>query len=97
MYMIAGCLTATSLVSSSGVLNKHFFVNWYKKHGRGFPWRYEGILPFRSMVTEMLLRQTRAEAVAKLWDKFFERYPDAETLATADGQSLMNHHGRYLQ
>jgi A/G-specific adenine glycosylase len=71
------------------VLNKNFFVTWYKNYGRDFPWRYEEISPFRSMVTEMLLRQTRAEGVAKLWDKFFEKYPDAETLALADRHKLM--------
>lgn len=31
----------------------------------------------------MLLRQTRAEGVAKLWEGFFEKYPDVETLAGA--------------
>lgn len=40
------------------------------------------------MVTEMLLRQTRAEGVAKLWDDFFERYPDVESLARAGKRSL---------
>jgi A/G-specific adenine glycosylase len=72
------------------VLSKNFFVTWYKKNGRDFPWRYEGILPFRSMVTEMLLRQTRAGGVAKLWDEFFKKYPDAGTLAQADRGRLVS-------
>jgi A/G-specific adenine glycosylase len=69
-------------------LSKSFFVSWFKKYGRDFPWRYESIQPFRSMVTEMLLRQTRAEGVAKLWAQFFEEYPDAETLARANREEL---------
>lgn len=72
------------------MLNKNFFVNWYKTRGRDFPWRYEGIPPFKSMVTEMLLRQTRAEGVAKLWGKFFEQYPDASTLARAGRRRLLS-------
>lgn len=70
------------------MFSKSFFVNWFKKNGRQFPWRHEGISPFRSMVTEMLLRQTRAEGVAKLWNDFFEKYPNAESLARADRRRL---------
>jgi A/G-specific adenine glycosylase len=66
------------------VVGDSFFVSWFKKNGRQFPWRYEGISPFKCMVTEMLLRQTRAEGVAKLWSNFFNRYVNALSLAQAD-------------
>lgn len=65
------------------VVEQRFFIKWYRRHGRDFPWRQDRLDPYKSLVTEMLLRQTRAEGVAKLWDKFFERYPDVESLALA--------------
>jgi A/G-specific adenine glycosylase len=66
------------------VLKRSFFVNWLFAHGRDFPWRREGVTPFALLITEMLLRQTRASEVAKLWDTFFIKYPDAQALAVAD-------------
>lgn len=70
------------------VLKRNFFVKWFHKHGRKFPWRKEGTTPFALLITEMLLRQTRAGGVAKLWDCFFHRHPDAHTLAQADKTEL---------
>ena len=66
-----------------------FFVEWFKKYGRHFPWRYEGITPYKSLVTEMLLRQTRAGEVAKLWNNFFDKYPMVESLAHAGRPQLV--------
>lgn len=70
------------------MLVKSFFAKWFKSHGRSFPWRREGTTPFEFLVTEMLLRQTRADAVAKLWDSVVRRYPDAKTMASADYDEL---------
>lgn len=70
------------------MLKRTFFVKWFKDHGRKFPWRREGTTPFALLITEMLLRQTRAAGVAKLWDNLFQRYPDAHALAQADKSEL---------
>ena len=70
------------------LLDRNFFVNWYKMHGRVFPWRQEGVSPFALLVTEMLLRQTQAGAVSKLWHEFFQRYPDAYALTQANKDEL---------
>lgn len=43
-----------------------------------------GVSPFAFLITEMLLRQTRAVAVAKLWEAFTSKYSDALTLARAE-------------
>src|SRR5260221_472991 len=69
--------------------DKIFFINWYEMHGRDFPWRQEGTSPFAILVTEMLLRQTDAMSVSKLWEEFIQKYPDAETLAIADENELL--------
>lgn len=68
---------------------RRFFVDWYLKHGRTFPWRRGRTTPFEFLVTEMLLRQTKASGVAKLWDNFISRYPDARTMAGANKADLV--------
>lgn len=72
------------------MLNKLFFVRWFKLHGREFPWRNEAVTPFQFLVTEMLLRQTDAPSVAKIWYRFFDKYPGASALARARKDSLLN-------
>jgi A/G-specific adenine glycosylase len=72
------------------VFRKNFFVDWYKSHGRDFPWRWESVSPFALLITEMLLRQTQAMAVSKLWTEFIEKYPDARTLAQANKVELFD-------
>ncbi len=70
---------------------KSFFVEWFRSHGRSLPWRDEQVSPYGIMVTEMLLRQTRAQAVAEVWDKFMRAYPTAEVLAAANPLELREH------
>jgi A/G-specific adenine glycosylase len=72
-------------------LDKGFFIKWYETSGRTFPWRQKGTSAFSILVTEMLLRQTDAPSVAKLWTGFFARYPDAATLARADKEELFSY------
>jgi A/G-specific adenine glycosylase len=66
-----------------------FFVKWYQKHARHFPWREEGTSPFAILLTEILLRQTRAASVARLWDRFINKYPTPNALARASRSSLV--------
>ncbi len=77
----------------SGLNKKDFFIEWFKLNGRDFPWRSEDISPYKFLVTEMLLRQTRAGAVAKLWEAFMQKYPDAWSLARADKKDLIDQIG----
>jgi len=70
-------------------ISRHFFVEWYKANGRDFPWRSKDLDPFHSLITEMLLRKTRAEAVAKLWPKFVASYPDASSVTRASKKKLV--------
>ncbi len=70
-------------------LKKMFFVNWFKKNGRHFPWRNANVSPFKILITEMLLRQTRASNVSAVWAPFIQRYPNAEALAQAKRKDLL--------
>lgn len=69
-------------------MNKGFFVRWYTKRGRSFPWRAPTTTKFELLVTEMLLRQTRAANVEKIWHGFVRRYPTAETMIRASRKEL---------
>lgn len=64
-------------------------LEWLSVHGREFPWRYTTD-PWQVYLCEILLQRTRAGAVAELYDTFFERFPDAETLHRADEAELFN-------
>jgi A/G-specific adenine glycosylase len=70
-------------------LTRNFFVDWFNEHGRSFPWREEGTTPFEFLITEMLVRQTRAGAVAKLWTHITRKYPNAAIMARADKKELV--------
>lgn len=69
--------------------NKMFFVNWYRSHGRKFPWRRRSISAYRILVTEMLLRQTRATNVSSIWTSFLNRYPNPKALCSERRTNLV--------
>lgn len=69
-------------------LLQSFFVNWYRTFGRDFPWRQPGLSPFACLLTELLLRQTRAEHVARIWTTLIHKYPDADSLVRVDRAEL---------
>jgi A/G-specific adenine glycosylase len=55
---------------------------WGRANQRSFPWR-ETDDPFRILVAEVLLQRSRGKTVAKVYEKFFARWPDAASLARA--------------
>lgn len=69
-------------------ISRNFFVEWYRSYGRAFPWRSKDIDPFHSLLTEMLLRKTRAESVAKLWPKLVGSYPDTQSISHGSKKRL---------
>jgi len=68
---------------------KMFFVNWFRKNGRDFPWRNANVNSFKILITEMLLRQTRATNVSAVWSHFIQRYPNAKAMAKAKRTDLL--------
>ena len=69
-------------------LAEDFFVQLYAAHGRPFPWRDQEASPFSILVAEILLKQTRAGKVEKVWPSLVDKYSDAESLAVADPDEL---------
>ncbi len=55
---------------------------WYSAKRRSLPWRGEGD-PYRVWVSEIMLQQTRVNAVLAHYQRFLERFPSVEALARA--------------
>ena len=61
---------------------------WYDEHRRVLPWREE-VSPYRTWVSEIMLQQTRVQAVLPYFQRFMEAAPDAASLAALPEQRLM--------
>ena len=57
-------------------------LEWYDRSARVLPWR-EDPTPYRVWVSEIMLQQTRVEAVKPYYQRFLEAFPTVEALAQA--------------
>jgi A/G-specific adenine glycosylase len=55
---------------------------WYARGHRDLPWRHTRD-PYRIWVSEIMLQQTRAQAVIPYYGRFLERFPTVAALAAA--------------
>lgn len=62
-------------------------LNWYYQNKRILPWR-ENQDPYRVWVSEIMLQQTRVEAVIPYYERFMERFPTIESLALCKEEVL---------
>lgn len=58
-------------------------LEWYHRNARPLPWR-ERPTPYRVWVSEIMLQQTRVEAVRPYFERFMAALPDVASLAAAD-------------
>lgn len=63
-------------------------LDWYAANARVLPWRDEPT-PYRVWVSEIMLQQTRVEAVIPYFERFVTELPDVEALARAEEEKLM--------
>jgi len=63
-------------------------LKWYDTNRRILPWREEAT-PYRVWVSEIMLQQTRVEAVKPYFDRFMDRLPDIVSLAAAEEEELL--------
>lgn len=61
---------------------------WYDGGRRILPWR-EDPSPYHVWVSEIMLQQTRVEAVKPYYDRFMQALPDIEHLAAAEEEELL--------
>lgn len=63
-------------------------VPWYQKERRDLPWRHTTD-PYRIWVSEIMLQQTRVEAVKRYYARFMEALPDVRSLAEVEEDKLL--------
>jgi len=62
---------------------------WFVAARRDLPWRTTPRDPYRSLVSEFMLQQTRVSSVIERFGVFVERFPDVRALAEADESSVL--------
>lgn len=63
-------------------------VEWYRTNKRQLPWR-ENVNAYRVWVSEIMLQQTRVEAVKPYYERFLNEFPTVQELAAADEDKLL--------
>jgi A/G-specific adenine glycosylase len=63
-------------------------LRWYDGNQRDLPWRKTRD-PYRIWVSEIMLQQTRVAAVLPRYEKFLQRFPSVEKLASARLSSVL--------
>ena len=63
-------------------------LEWFAEHKRDLPWRRDRE-PYRVWLSEIMLQQTRVEAVKPYYARFLAALPDIPALSTCDHDALM--------
>ena len=63
-------------------------LNWYAEHKRILPWRSDPS-PYHVWLSEIMLQQTRVEAVKDYYERFLREIPDIAALAEAEEERLL--------
>lgn len=95
------CFFYHRIVINTGYLISFFFdkiyfmkkiveplLEWYKKNKRDLPWR-EDHNPYHVWISEIMLQQTRIEAVIDYYKRFMKRIPDIKTLSLISEDELL--------
>ena len=61
---------------------------WYQQNKRDLPWRHTSD-PYRIWISEIMLQQTRVEAVKPYYARFLEAAPNVKALAELPEEKLM--------
>ena len=61
---------------------------WYEKSKRSLPWR-DDPTPYRVWVSEIMLQQTRVEAVKEYYLRFMQELPTVQALAECEEEKLL--------
>jgi A/G-specific adenine glycosylase len=64
-------------------------LGWYGRVQRDLPWRTDTPDFYRIWVSEIMLQQTRVEAVIPYYERFLARFPDVKALAAASESDVL--------
>ena len=63
-------------------------LDFYKKHGRNFPWRKTKD-PYKILVSEIMLQQTQVTRVVDFYARFLKRFPTLQKLAESSLSAVL--------
>ena len=63
-------------------------LSWYEKNARILPWR-DDPAPYRVWISEIMLQQTRVEAVTPYFERFLKTLPNIRALSVVPDEQLM--------
>jgi A/G-specific adenine glycosylase len=63
-------------------------LKWFRREKRILPWR-ERRDPYRIWISEIMLQQTRVNAVIPYYERFMKRFPTVQALARAQIESVL--------
>ena len=64
------------------------FLSWFRENARDLPWRRDRA-PYHVWISEIMLQQTRAEAVKGYYLRFLQALPDIRALAAAPEELVL--------
>ena len=64
--------------------------DFYRQHGRPFPWR-ETCDPYAVLLSELMLQQTQIKTVLPYFNRFIKRFPDVKILSEADEEEVFSY------
>lgn len=64
-------------------------LSWVEQYGREYPWR-KTTDPWEVYAAEILLQRTRADAVAGIYDDFFDKFPTPSAITEADEEDIFS-------
>ena len=62
--------------------------DWYLQHARTLPWRSDPT-PYHVWISEIMLQQTRVEAVIPYYERFIRELPDVEALSVCPEETYL--------
>jgi len=65
-------------------------LEWFSRNKRSFPWRGGAIDPFVSIITELLLQRTKADAIADFYPKLLEFYSNPSQVLDRGKDLIVN-------
>jgi A/G-specific adenine glycosylase len=68
---------------------RHALLAFFDERRRDLPWRRDPD-PYRVWVSEIMLQQTRVEAVIPYYERWLARFPDVHTLAAAELDDVLH-------
>jgi A/G-specific adenine glycosylase len=63
-------------------------LGWFRQYQRDLPWRRTED-PYRIWLSEIMLQQTRVAVVIPYYERFLERFPDVQALASAPQEEVL--------